>query len=248
MTALADELAVAPDEWTASRHIAAAAATAHVLACRPRTVRWIAAATALVSVLGTGGVALAGGLPDPIQTAVADVARVLPLPIRIPYPKPVEVSSTQRPVDHPEVDTWSQAATIEASATGTEPGQAETRVEPRSAEGQTPPWLRSWDRDHSGEGPRCPPDEESGGSETEILNPKCADEFVGPPRYDQEMIDRVDGDQGDHDQSGRGDESDRERGSLRLDGSGNGGLDESHRQEERHHNESPDDDSSVGRQ
>jgi hypothetical protein len=45
---------------------------------------------AITTLFGTGGIAVAGGLPRPIQSVVADMARALPLPIDVPYPAEVD--------------------------------------------------------------------------------------------------------------------------------------------------------------
>jgi hypothetical protein len=97
MSALAEELWATPDEETAHRHAAAAAATARTGATgwSPVGVRWVAAVTAFITLLGTGGVAAAGGLADTIQTVIADTARAFPIPVDVPYPT---ASSRPRPV------------------------------------------------------------------------------------------------------------------------------------------------------
>ncbi|HVR77207.1 MAG TPA: hypothetical protein VMS99_02325 [Acidimicrobiia bacterium] len=55
-----------------------------------RLTRWAAATVAITTLFGTGGIAVAGGLPRPIQSVVADMARALPLPIDVPYPAAVD--------------------------------------------------------------------------------------------------------------------------------------------------------------
>jgi hypothetical protein len=94
LSALADDLSAPPDASIARRHVAAAAAAA-MSSRRVGSGRALRLAVAvLISTvgLGTGGVALAGGLPAPLQEMAADVARVLPLPISVPYPEPTVVS------------------------------------------------------------------------------------------------------------------------------------------------------------
>jgi len=249
LTALSDELVLAPDEVTASRHVAAAAARARALARGPRTMRWVATATALVTVLGTGGVALAGGLPDPIQTAVADVARVLPLPLDIPYPHASRLWSAQESVDHPEIDTWSRGTAIDALAAETQSGEKGGWIEARPAEYRTSRTVRSWDRDHTGH-LWCLSDGE-GRHAAEDLNSTCDNEFVAPPRFDQkvdEQIDNIDREDGRDDEEPRqGGESDGDgSGSVDHDDADNRGQDDSDRREERHDG-SPDDFSSTER-
>ncbi|HSJ84902.1 MAG TPA: hypothetical protein VLA91_13925 [Acidimicrobiia bacterium] len=107
LSALADDLSAPPDEMTSWRHVTAAAAivSSERSATSSRVVRLAAAALISLTGLGTGGVAMAGGLPAPIQEVAADVARAMPLPISIPYPTPVEVRSPaladaqRRPMD-----------------------------------------------------------------------------------------------------------------------------------------------------
>lgn len=88
LSALADELFASPDQLTAQRHVKAAAraAEAERLMRHSRLTRWAAAMVAITTLFGTGGIAVAGGLPRPIQSVVADMARALPLPIDVPYP------------------------------------------------------------------------------------------------------------------------------------------------------------------
>lgn len=243
LTALEDGLAVAPDEVTANRHISAAAATARGLVSGSRTFRWVAAATAMVTVLGTGGVAMAGGLPDPIQTAVADVARVLPLPIAVPYPH-VRLSDPA-PVDHPEVGTWTQPVLAEAMADEPEDSGEAPVVAAAGETSSEQPQLAVADRSDQ---LSCDSDGERR-HEGKELDLAC-DQLVAPPGFDQD-VDRLDLDHeegrqeefGDRDRESRGDRSPE----ARDDDSDQGGHDESDRQEERHDHESPDDDSSTGR-
>lgn len=124
MTALADELFLAPDELTAQRHIAAAAAVARSAARRwhPIGTRWAAAITAMVTLLGTGGVALAGGLPDQFQVVVADTARALPFPLSVPYPTtsshlfPIaDVAVAERPLPAEPTESSAEHAGTEGS-------------------------------------------------------------------------------------------------------------------------------------
>jgi hypothetical protein len=71
------------------RHVKAAASAARFArrSARSRAVRWAAVAIASAGVFGTGGIAVAGGLSAQIQAVVADMARALPVPLDIPYPK-----------------------------------------------------------------------------------------------------------------------------------------------------------------
>lgn len=91
LSALAADLSLPPDEMTGRRHVASAAAAARsaTTAGPGRVLRWTAAAVLSTFGLGTGGIALAGGLPAPFQEVAADAARVLPFPIEIPYPADV---------------------------------------------------------------------------------------------------------------------------------------------------------------
>lgn len=88
LSALADEFATLPDELIAERHVKAAAAVARSAEHfrRSRFTRWAAAVVVLTTVLCTGGIAVAGGLPAPIQSVMADMARALPIPFSVPYP------------------------------------------------------------------------------------------------------------------------------------------------------------------
>ena len=92
LSALADELFASPDQLTAQRHVKAAARAAETerQMRHSRLTRWAAAMVAITTLFGTGGIAVAGGLPRPIQSVVADMARALPLPIDVPYPAEVD--------------------------------------------------------------------------------------------------------------------------------------------------------------
>lgn len=88
LSALADELSAPPDDLTMRRHVEAAAFAARSArsARRAHVTRWAAAVMAFATVFGTGGIAVAGGLPASLQAVVADVARALPVPFHVPYP------------------------------------------------------------------------------------------------------------------------------------------------------------------
>jgi hypothetical protein len=87
LSALADELFAPIDDLMARSHVVAAASAARAARASRRAgaIGWAAAVT-VVTVLGTGGIAAAGGLPAPLQVVVADMARALPVPIHVPYP------------------------------------------------------------------------------------------------------------------------------------------------------------------
>jgi hypothetical protein len=227
---------------TASRHISAAAATARALVGGPRRLRWIAAATAMVTVLGTGGVAMAGALPDPIQTAVADVARVLPLPVSVPYPEARLADPV--PVDHPEVDTW-QDGPAQAMADGLDEAVEASDVNAASDSSlEYSPLVVDSRRD------RLSCDSDGGRSQVGGERNSSCDEFGAPPGFDrgEDGIDRDheenrDEEFGDRDRESRDDRS----SDVREGDSEHRSHDESDRQEERHDHESPDDDSSNWR-
>jgi hypothetical protein len=90
--------------------------------------------------LGTGGVALAGGLPAPLQEVAADAARAMPFPIAVPYPgstdpSPPNPEMRRRPEDG-EVETRIDVETIEigVEASG-ETATTETSAVQRGSEG-----------------------------------------------------------------------------------------------------------------
>jgi hypothetical protein len=91
LSALADELSFGPEQAIADRHVTASVAAARSARQlrRSQVIRTVAAALAVATVFGTGGMAAAGGLPAPIQAVVADMARALPVPFDLPYPKAV---------------------------------------------------------------------------------------------------------------------------------------------------------------
>lgn len=88
LTALGDELPRHPSESCARHQIAAAASIAGLLHAgrKARTAQRAATALATSLMLSAGGVAIAGGLPEPIQGMVADAACMLPVPSPIPHP------------------------------------------------------------------------------------------------------------------------------------------------------------------
>lgn len=99
---LGAELSCSPSEVAARRHVKKAALTARDRRVRRRrlAVRSGAVAAAMTLVVSTSGVALAGGLPRPVQTMAADAARMLPVPLPIPYPKAppaLEMLQTETP-------------------------------------------------------------------------------------------------------------------------------------------------------
>jgi hypothetical protein len=110
LSALAADLSIPPDEMTGRRHVATAAAAARSAATAGpgRAFRWTAAAVMSTVGLGTGGVALAGGLPAPFQEVAADAARVMPFPIAVPYPDTTDVgpsnADTRRRPENGEVE------------------------------------------------------------------------------------------------------------------------------------------------
>lgn len=90
---------------------AAATARSAATAGSGRALRWAAAAVVSTVGLGTGGAALAGGLPAPFQEVAADAARVMPFPVAVPYPdstavSPPDAETRRRPEDgEVEIDT-----------------------------------------------------------------------------------------------------------------------------------------------
>jgi len=148
------------------------------------------------------------------------------------------------PVEHPEVDTWSRSAPAESK-----PAEPEDSVEPPDVNEAEP------SSEHLGlavgeRGDREWCDSDGGqGYEGKQRDSVCVG-FVAPPGFDQ-ALDRFDDDQdGDRDEEFRHRDRDwrNDRSSeARVADSDERGHDESDRQEERHDHESPDDDSSTGR-
>ncbi|MGH8872474.1 MAG: hypothetical protein ACRDWS_10905 [Acidimicrobiia bacterium] len=163
LSALADDLVAGPDEPTATRHVttaAMAARSAHT-ARRARAVRLAVMAAILGTVLGTGGVALAGGLPAPIQDVVADVARALPVPIPVPYPEgAVGVASDGAepalapPPEEGEAEGDIDSATAETAEPHTssaEPSSSQPILAAR--DDQREEWPECGEHEQAGEGP-----------------------------------------------------------------------------------------------
>ncbi len=225
LSALAGEISVLPNELTARRHITAAASAARSARSSRRSavVRWVAAVTAVSTLFGSGGIALAGGLPAPLQTVVADMARALPVPLDIPYPTIAgQVIAGDRPANRLlrpedgeiEIDPYQPSAATTGAASS--PAAASTAVEPS-------PDLRDGDLDEGVSPASCDLEDELENRDRldreelrELrfrIRQVCGLEFVDPPRFATEDgqgrdhenggedRDRRDGQQGDEDNS-----------------------------------------------
>ena len=231
LSALADDLSAPPDEMTSWRHVTAAAAIVDSdrSAGSNRAVRLAAATLIALIGLGTGGVAMAGGLPAPIQDVAADVARAMPLPISIPYPTPVEVSSPapadaeRRPMDG-EIDHGvEQVAETEAGTSfSSSPSPSEPLGEPRlgpadeshDTNGQDRRRLEPGDDDAPGASEGAESDDRHGPREREVDDEARPDRrsddqgwFDDERRSDDE---RSDDERSDYERSGH-DRSDDDR-------------------------------------
>lgn len=216
LSALADELSIPPGDLLAREHITAAARIA-----RPRlgpdALRWVAAAMVVFALLGTGGIAAAGGLPRPVQDFVADVARSLPVPLQVPYPEPESSQTTttaRSPLDG-EVDVEAHVPTpLPSEAVGTSETDSEPEIEKPGASvspgpdeedrdcGHRRPWG-SWE-DWQGR------DRDRGRELREAIGASCGVEMVAPPGF---TSDQEDGERGsdhrlDDDRDGGGDHED----------------------------------------
>lgn len=98
-------------------------------------VRKISVAAAAFSILSTGGLAIAGVLPTPLQHAVARAADSISLPISVPYPDFPEAPATTEPVVQDPAPRPVEAATSTPTApTTSQPAVAEEQTEEGSGD------------------------------------------------------------------------------------------------------------------
>jgi hypothetical protein len=148
----------------------------------------------VTSVLGSGGVALAGGLPAPIQEAVANMTRALPIPFHLPYP----VLSTDDVlpdvpvvVDRVPEDGEVYIGPHRAGDSGSVPTSDDEPVEPAPDPGSGAPMDARFDEEPHGD--RCDPgaiwearDELSIEQREDLwdsIRKRCPQELVDPPRW-----------------------------------------------------------------
>ncbi len=184
LSALADQLPLPPPELIAKHHVAAAAT---VVASRQRPaalrrVTSVAAACAVFALLGTGGMAVAGALPDPVQGFVADMARALPVPIRVPHPDQIAQSPAQERVSPQDgevevADHVTSHPSPPVTAPAEEPLPIEPEVPDRATEGQGTCDVS----DVEAEGGRL--DADSWAELAERFERECGLELVAPPRF-----------------------------------------------------------------
>lgn len=143
---MALELGRAPGTDVARRHVDLIAATARAghSAHRREVIRLGAVILAATLVASTSGVALAGSLPRPVQGFVADAARLLPVPLPVPYPSAPAEEYIPDPVHEPvvrPVDQTDPADEGEAQVESTKtPAPDESAVEPNdSGRGESEP-------------------------------------------------------------------------------------------------------------
>jgi hypothetical protein len=131
VSVLGAELTSSPSELLARRHVKRAAVTARRRHVRRRrlAVRSGAVAAAMAMVISTSGVALAGGLPRPMQTMAADAAQMLPVPLPIPYPAAPAVDEL------PEETLPYTAETQDEAVVQEEPSESEAALSDTPADG-----------------------------------------------------------------------------------------------------------------
>jgi hypothetical protein len=224
LSALADEICRPPGEMTARRQAGAAAATARTAraARRAERLRLGAAAAAVVMLLGTGGVTAAGALPAPLQAVVADVARAMPVPIRVPYPTLVTQTrvDARSEADLPDPREGEQVVEpYEPITRTTIAGPAEQPIPP----GEGDDFERDGEDREERDGDRCDIADRVDGrrhSDDEevraLIREECDVDFVDPPRFDES--ERDEGSQRDRDRDDEhgaddGDGDDEERDS-----------------------------------
>lgn len=150
LSVLGIELLRPPSELSRRRHISSAASAARCrhLVRRGLAKRAGAAVVAATTLLGTSGVALAGGLPRPVQTLVADAARVLPVPLPIPYPAASFHVDTTDEVIPSEVETAQDTVIVSAEPVEPDVTGPSARVSDAApavtGSGDTGTWDHEW--------------------------------------------------------------------------------------------------------
>jgi hypothetical protein len=224
---------------------------------------------ALTTVFGTGGIAVAGGLPAPLQTVVADVARALPVPFHVPYPKISTEGVSAVVANHPDRgpdDAEVEVGPHEVIDTSVSPvPRPEMPATGSDLGGPHPDPTRDKDDDRA----RCDLEElvadrdRLDADEVRELRDQiqevCGFDLVDPPGWaegfltddrdrddrrdrddDRRDEERRDGDRGRDETGGR----DGDFGSSESEDSGEASGDGSDEQEERHHDEDDGDDRS----
>jgi hypothetical protein len=235
LSALADELSISPDDLTTTRQVEAAAAAARSArnAVRSHVTRWAVAALAFTTLFGTGGIAVAGGLPAPLQVVVADVARALPVPFHVPYPHVPTQGLTANVADHadqvPEEVEVETAPEEVINATSPRP---ETSADESEVDAIDPDPTRDGDDDRA----RCDLehlvedrdrfDAQEVRERRDQIRQVCSSELVDPPGWAQGSLtaEERDGDRRDRNEDRR-DDQDRDGDAW--------GRDEDWREEER---------------
>lgn len=125
------ELTCLPSELSTLRHVKNAASTARRrhTGRKGLAIRSGAAAAAAAMILSTSGVALAGGLPRPVQTMVADAAQMLPVPLPIPYPNASTVVEVSEKDALSDVEPTPDAAVASKEASESRPSVSESSVD-----------------------------------------------------------------------------------------------------------------------
>ena len=237
LAALGTALVSPPSEDAARRHVTSASRTAresrtHRISQRTRLGLLSLALATLVS---TSGVAMAGSLPHPVQNMLADAARLLPVPLPVPYP----AAPTTIPPSDPSLSEL-RADTEEAPA-----ATAKDDAAPRTLPDAEPADERGTERDHIGEDHRDHADRAHGDDDTDRRGGDERDRTAWHDQDGHDLDDRdtEDGDRHDRDLSEKRDRRDRHDDSDRSDrqkdsgehdrdqrrGNQGGDRDESHR-------------------
>jgi hypothetical protein len=206
LSALADHLLSPTGDLLTRRHVAAAAAAAgQSPPAGLRHLRWAAAMLAVFALLGTGGIAVAGGLPASMQGLVADVARALPLPFHVPYP-PGEPYPAGREPEDGEVElegfiptTTPAPAPEDDPALPFESGPVESRHPDQAGDDRLCDLGRSWTGDER-------LDDEDWRELRDEIEERCGLELIAPPSYTDGSDDDREGDR-DHHVDDHGDRS-----------------------------------------
>lgn len=187
-------------------------------------VRWAVAALSVTTVVGTGGIAVAGALPGPMQTVVADISRALPVPFHIPYPTvgsagvtTGEAADRRGPEDAGALVDEYEPIGVEADGPESSPGP-QSAVPDDSSETEHDPGQEDMDRDRCGlrdvENARSELDAQEAETVRDHIRQVCDPDFADPPRFtlgdgaeDADQSSKADR----HGNEGDGDRRDRDR-------------------------------------
>ncbi len=253
LSALAEQLSAPPGNLATKRHIAAAAATVRAARHAGSRLQWATAAVVVFALLGTGGIAVAGGLPASVQGMVADMARALPVPFEIPYPvATVDDPPARRAPADGEVEVEVFVPTTSLPTTDPAPSTVDEVQPPSHSEFDEDSGDRANDDCVVSDIPEGPGhlNDDDWRELREHLREECGHDLVAPPGFTDGSREDPDGGRDDRSRDdnaeGRGERGDRDSDDDRDRDSDESDERDGDRQEERHHDGDRDDDRGPG--